>query len=75
MGEGEAPRAVIAKRAIVTPLAFQKTRRAMEFLNIWWKREEWVHDMLAFAATIDVLFLPFESIEKLALVIEWVVQV
>ena len=34
-----------------------------------------MHDMLAFAATIDVLFLPFEGIEKLALVIEWVVQV
>ena len=64
-----------SKCAIIRALAFEETRRAKNILNIWRNRKEWVHDILAFGATVYVLFFPFQGIAKLALGIEWVVQV
>ena len=56
-----------SKCAILRALAFEETRRAKNILNIWRNRKEWVHDTLAFSATVYVLFFPFQGIAKLAL--------
>ena len=74
MGEGDAPKSCHSKCAIIRALAFEE-RCAKNILNISRIRNEWVHDILAFGATVYVRFFLFQDIAKLALGVEWVVQV